>query len=65
MSKYHLYFFQDNLLLGNERIDAVDDDAAIRLARDRGKGDAVEVWNANARVRIVAPAKAAHRARGR
>jgi hypothetical protein len=65
MSKYHLYFFQDNLLLGNERIDAVDDDAAIRLARDRGKGDAVEVWNANARVRIVAPAKAAHPARGR
>jgi hypothetical protein len=57
MAKYHLYFFDGNELIGGERIDAADDDAAVLMARERGKGQAVEVWNAHSRVRVVAPAK--------
>jgi hypothetical protein len=57
MAKYHLYYFDGNELLGSERIDAADDDAAVLIARERGKGNAVEVWNAHSRIRVVAPAK--------
>ncbi len=57
MAKYHLYYFDGNELLGGERIDAADDDAAVLIASERGKGNAVEVWNAHSRIRVVAPAK--------
>jgi hypothetical protein len=57
MAKYHLYFFQGNILIGDDRIDAADDEAAVVVARQRSKGRAVEVWNAHSRVRVVAPVK--------
>lgn len=57
VARYHLYYFQDNRLLGDDRIDAADDAAAVRLARAQGRGQVVEVWNANARIGVVAPAR--------
>lgn len=55
MARYHLYFFRNNQLVGNDSIDAADDKAAVLAARQRGKGQAVEVWNAHSRIRVVAP----------
>ena len=60
MAKYHLYFLKDNRLLGNESIDADDDSDAVRIARNRGEGQTVEVWNGSARVQIVTPAFGLH-----
>ncbi len=57
MARYHLYYFQNNMLLGDDRIDAVDDAAAVRLARAQGRGQTVEIWNSHARIGVVAPAK--------
>ena len=58
MARYHLYFFENNTLLGDDRIEAADDAAAIRAARAQGRGRVVEVWNARACIRVLAPAKA-------
>ena len=57
VAKYHLYFFENNRLLGNDRIEAADDAAAIRLAGEQGRGGVVEVWNAQRRIRVLAPVK--------
>jgi hypothetical protein len=57
MADYHLYFLRDNALVGSEHIQAESDDDAVRIARQRGSGDIVEVWNAQARVRVIAPAR--------
>lgn len=57
MARYHLYYFQNNMLLGDDRIDAANDAAAVRIARAQGKGQMIEVWNASARIGVVAPAK--------
>ncbi len=62
MAKYHLYFFRDNKLIGDDRIDAADDDAAVLVARGQGKGQVVEVWNAHSRVRVV-PAEGPNKSR--
>jgi hypothetical protein len=59
VASYHLYYLRNNAVVGSDSIDATDDDEAIRLAREHGEGQAVEVWNAHSRIRIVAPAKAA------
>jgi hypothetical protein len=40
-------------LVGSEDIEAADDGEAARLAEDQGRGDIVEVWNSERRVRIV------------
>ena len=56
MARYHLYYFEKNLLLGDDRIEAADDAAAIRAASALGKGRVVEVWNAQRRIRVLAPA---------
>ena len=53
MADYHLYFLQGGLLVGSEDIEAGDDNAAARIAEDKGRGDIVEVWNSDSRVRIV------------
>jgi hypothetical protein len=58
MGSYHLYYLRNSQVVGSDDIEAPDDDAAIRLAKDQGKGDAVEVWNAHSRIRIVAPSAA-------
>ena len=57
MARYHLYFLRDNKLVGDDSIEAADDNHAIRIAKEQGKGQAVEVWNAHSRIRVVAPAK--------
>lgn len=58
MAYYHLYYLRDNKLIGDDKIEASGDEEAVRLARERGEGQAVEIWNAHRRVRVVAPAKA-------
>jgi hypothetical protein len=55
MGSYHLYYLRDSKVVGSDDIEAPDDDAAIRLAKDQGEGEAVEVWNEHSRIRIVAP----------
>ena len=63
MRQYHLYYLRDNMLVGSDRIEAADDEQAARIARERGDGQAVEVWNAHSRVRVVTPAAAASASR--
>lgn len=58
MAHYHLYYLRDNKLIGGDNIEATDDEEAVRLAKERGEGQAVEIWNAHTRIRVVAPAKA-------
>ena len=53
MAIYHLYYLKGGLLIGSEDIEAASDHEAARLAEDRGRGDIVEVWNTESRVRIV------------
>ena len=58
MASYHLYYLRDNQVIGAERIEAADDNQAVQIAKRRGDGQAVEIWNAHRRIRIVAPARA-------
>jgi hypothetical protein len=60
MARYHLYFFGGSELTGGEPVEAPDDGAAIRIANQRGRGQAVEVWNARSRIGVVAPAMDRH-----
>jgi len=55
MANYHLYYLRGGELIGAEDIEVASDDEAARAAEDRGRGDLVEVWNAESRVRIVRP----------
>jgi hypothetical protein len=56
MATYHLYYLRDNLLIGSDDIEAQDDLEATRIAKARGKGKLVEVWNAHKKVNVVTPA---------
>jgi hypothetical protein len=58
VASYHLYYLRDNQVIGAESIEAPDDNQAVQMAKRRGDGQAVEIWNAHRRIRIVAPAKA-------
>jgi hypothetical protein len=53
MANYHLYYLSGGQLIGSEDIEAASDNEAARIAEDQGRGDIVEVWNAESRVRIV------------
>jgi hypothetical protein len=53
MATYHLYYLRAGQLIGSEDIEAASDNEAARLAEDMGRGDIVEVWNTESRVRIV------------
>jgi hypothetical protein len=53
MANYHLYFLKGGLLVGSEDVEASSDNEAARIAEDKGRGDIVEVWNSESRVRIV------------
>ena len=53
MARYHLYFLRDNLLVGADDIEAADDREAERIARTKGDGQPVEIWNAHKRVNVV------------
>jgi len=55
MATYHLYHLRDGQLIGSEDIEAADDNVAARLAEDLGRGELVEVWSGESRVRIVRP----------
>src|SRR3954464_14120148 len=57
VASYHLYYLHDGQVIGSDSIDAADNQEAVRIARDRGQGEAVEIWNAAGRIRIVAPAR--------
>ena len=57
MARYHLYFLRQGMLVGSHDIEAADDREAARIAREQGDGQVVEVWNAERRVRIIAPLK--------
>jgi hypothetical protein len=56
MARYHLYYLRDNLLVGSDDIEAPDDREAARIARTKGKGKLVEVWNAHRKVNVVSAA---------
>jgi hypothetical protein len=58
VASYHLYYLRDNRLIGAENIEAADDTQAVHIAKRRGDGQAVEIWNGHRRIRIVAPARA-------
>ncbi|HEV2816982.1 MAG TPA: hypothetical protein VGW40_07160 [Allosphingosinicella sp.] len=53
MAIYHLYFLRGGQLIGSEDAEAASDNEAARIAEDKGRGDIVEVWNTQRRVRIV------------
>ena len=53
MAIYHLYFLRGGQLIGSEDVEAASDNEAARIAEDKGRGDIVEVWNTESRVRIV------------
>jgi hypothetical protein len=53
MAIYHLYYLRGGLLVGSEDIEAASDNEAARIAEDKGRGDIVEIWNTESRVRIV------------
>jgi hypothetical protein len=53
MATYHLYFLKGGQLIGSEDVEAASDNEAARIAEDQGRGDIVEVWNTESRVRIV------------
>jgi hypothetical protein len=57
MADYHLYFLRGNRFVGSEHIQAGSDLEAVRIARKRGSGDIIEVWNASTCLRVVAPAR--------
>lgn len=59
VASYHLYYLRDHRVVGSDSIDAADDNEAVGIAREQGKGQVVEVWNAHSRIRVVAPARAA------
>jgi hypothetical protein len=53
MANYHLYFLKGGMLIGSEDIEATSDNEAARIAEERGRGEIVEVWDSDSRVRIV------------
>ena len=55
MARYRVYSWQGVRLIEAGEIDAPDDAEAIRIARERGLGDYSEIWQADRRVRTVAP----------
>ena len=57
MAEYHLYFLRQGMLVGSNSIEAMDDSEAVRIAREQGDGQLVEVWNDHRRVRVVLPAR--------
>ena len=56
MARYRLYYLRDNVLIGSDDIEAADDREAARLAKQRGRGQRVEIWDSVKRVNVVAPA---------
>ena len=55
MAQYHLYYLRNGQLVGDDRIEARDDQDAERIGLDRGEGRVVEVWNDHTRVRVITP----------
>jgi hypothetical protein len=59
MARYQVYNLDRSELVKAGEIEADSDDEAVRIAREHGTGDHVEVWKAGHRLRTVAPLKPA------
>jgi hypothetical protein len=57
MQQYHLYYLRNGQLVGADHIEAVDDQEAERIAKERGDGRLVEVWNGHSRLRVIDPVR--------
>jgi hypothetical protein len=57
--RYQVYNLDHLKLLKAGEIEADSEDEAVRIAREHGTGDHVEVWMDGRRVRTVSPVKAA------
>lgn len=55
MARYRVYSWHGVQLVEADEIEADGDSDAIRIARERGLGDYSEIWQADRRVRTVAP----------
>lgn len=54
MARYRIYSWHGAQLIEADEYDAAGDGDAVRIARERGRGDYSEVWEAGRRVRTVA-----------
>lgn len=59
MARYTLYDLDGFRLIESGEVEADADDEAVRIARERGTGDHVEIWEGPRKVRVVAPVGAA------
>ncbi|MBV9883084.1 MAG: hypothetical protein JO276_08755 [Sphingomonadaceae bacterium] len=58
MTLYRLYSLRGAQLVGREEILAEDDGRAALAARTCGRGDHVEIWRGDRKVRTVVPLNA-------
>ena len=58
MALYRLYSLRGAQFVGRDEILAEDDGGATRAARTRGRGDHVEIWCEDRKVRTVVPLSA-------
>ena len=58
MASYRLYSLQGAQLVGRDEILAEDDGGAAQAARARGRGDHVEIWCGDRKIRTVVPLNA-------
>jgi hypothetical protein len=59
MGRYTIYDLDGFKLVETDRIEADDDEEAVRLAKELGSGDHLEIWEGSRKVRVVAPSKVA------
>jgi hypothetical protein len=59
MARYSVYNLDGLRLVETVEIEADADSEAVQIAKERGRGDHVEIWQGSRKVRVVAPTKAA------
>jgi hypothetical protein len=59
MTRYTIYDLDGFRLVETDRIEAANDEEAVRLAKAHGTGDHLEIWQGSRKVRVVAPSKVA------
>jgi hypothetical protein len=62
MARYKAYDLNGFRLISIGDIEAEADEEAVRIAKRQGKGDRIEIWEGQRKVRVVAPADTAGRA---
>jgi hypothetical protein len=55
---YRLYSLRGAELVGRDEFHAEDDGIAAQAARSRGRGDHVEIWREDRKIRTVMPRNA-------